>query len=185
VSAPVTMAMVEAGVQAGFPRTPDLNGYQQEGFGPMDRSVTAPVHRPEPLLLVAVEVGGAREAGLDPGLHHGGKAESRDAGPDPYHGGDGPLSVTTAKPGANPLFAAMDPGLHHGGKERVGAGLRRRHAQGAVAAVIGVGPGARRLLAHQRHVLHPRQRPRLRRLGPAAGPVGLVAVVTLKGPSPP
>ncbi|MEE8627807.1 choline dehydrogenase [Methylobacterium ajmalii] len=35
------------------------------------------------------------------------KAESRDAGPDPYHGGDGPLSVTTAKPGANPLFAAM------------------------------------------------------------------------------
>lgn len=33
-------AMVEAGVQAGFPRTDDLNGYQQEGFGPMDRTVT-------------------------------------------------------------------------------------------------------------------------------------------------
>ena len=33
-------AMVEAGVQAGYPRTDDLNGYQQEGFGPMDRSVT-------------------------------------------------------------------------------------------------------------------------------------------------
>lgn len=33
-------AMVEAGVQAGFPRTEDLNGYQQEGFGPMDRTVT-------------------------------------------------------------------------------------------------------------------------------------------------
>ena len=33
-------AMIEAGVQAGYPRTPDLNGYQQEGFGPMDRSVT-------------------------------------------------------------------------------------------------------------------------------------------------
>lgn len=33
-------AMVEAGVQAGYPRTEDLNGYQQEGFGPMDRSVT-------------------------------------------------------------------------------------------------------------------------------------------------
>lgn len=32
--------MVEAGVQAGFPRTGDLNGYQQEGFGPMDRTVT-------------------------------------------------------------------------------------------------------------------------------------------------
>jgi choline dehydrogenase len=35
------------------------------------------------------------------------KAESRDAGPDPYHGGEGPVSVTTSKPGSNPLFAAM------------------------------------------------------------------------------
>lgn len=34
-------AMIEAGVQAGYPRTDDLNGYQQEGFGPMDRTVTA------------------------------------------------------------------------------------------------------------------------------------------------
>jgi choline dehydrogenase len=33
-------AMVEAGVQAGYPRTDDLNGYSQEGFGPMDRTVT-------------------------------------------------------------------------------------------------------------------------------------------------
>ncbi|MDR4306221.1 choline dehydrogenase [Chelatococcus sambhunathii] len=33
-------AMIEAGVQAGYPRTEDLNGYQQEGFGPMDRTVT-------------------------------------------------------------------------------------------------------------------------------------------------
>ncbi|MGV6984021.1 MULTISPECIES: choline dehydrogenase [Providencia] len=33
-------AMVEAGVQAGYPRTDDLNGVQQEGFGPMDRTVT-------------------------------------------------------------------------------------------------------------------------------------------------
>jgi len=33
-------AMVEAGAQAGYPRTDDLNGYQQEGFGPMDRSTT-------------------------------------------------------------------------------------------------------------------------------------------------
>jgi choline dehydrogenase len=34
-------AMIEAGVQAGYPRTDDLNGYQQEGFGPMDRTVTS------------------------------------------------------------------------------------------------------------------------------------------------
>lgn len=33
-------AMVEAGVQAGYPRTEDLNGFQQEGFGPMDRTTT-------------------------------------------------------------------------------------------------------------------------------------------------
>ncbi|MBK0000861.1 choline dehydrogenase [Erwinia sp. S38] len=37
---PLFAAMVEAGVQAGYPRTDDLNGYQQEGFGPMDRFVT-------------------------------------------------------------------------------------------------------------------------------------------------
>ncbi|WP_070344488.1 choline dehydrogenase [Pseudomonas aeruginosa] len=37
---PLFHAMVEAGEQAGYPRTDDLNGYQQEGFGPMDRTVT-------------------------------------------------------------------------------------------------------------------------------------------------
>ena len=37
---PLFHAMVEAGVQAGYPRTDDLNGYQQEGFGPIDRTVT-------------------------------------------------------------------------------------------------------------------------------------------------
>ncbi|HBO5705389.1 TPA: choline dehydrogenase [Pseudomonas aeruginosa] len=37
---PLFHAMVEAGVQAGYPRTDDLNGYQQEGFGPMGRTVT-------------------------------------------------------------------------------------------------------------------------------------------------
>src|SRR3990167_2685728 len=31
---PLFHAMIEAGVQAGYPRTDDLNGYQQEGFGP-------------------------------------------------------------------------------------------------------------------------------------------------------
>ena len=29
-------AWVEAGRQAGYPVTADLNGYQQEGLGPMD-----------------------------------------------------------------------------------------------------------------------------------------------------
>lgn len=34
-------AMIEAGVQAGYSRTDDFNGYQQEGFGSMDRIVTS------------------------------------------------------------------------------------------------------------------------------------------------
>ncbi len=39
-NSPLFQAMVDAGVQAGYPRTDDLNGYQQEGFGPMDRTTT-------------------------------------------------------------------------------------------------------------------------------------------------
>ncbi|XP_072015791.1 choline dehydrogenase, mitochondrial-like [Amphiura filiformis] len=33
---PLFEAFIEAGVQAGYPRTEDMNGYQQEGFGYMD-----------------------------------------------------------------------------------------------------------------------------------------------------
>ena len=36
---PLYEAFIAAGVEAGYPRTDDLNGYQQEGFGPMDMSV--------------------------------------------------------------------------------------------------------------------------------------------------
>ena len=35
---PLVAAFVEAGQQAGYPFTEDMNGYQQEGFGPMDRT---------------------------------------------------------------------------------------------------------------------------------------------------
>jgi choline dehydrogenase len=38
---PLFEAFVQAGEQAGYPRTDDLNGYRQEGFGPMDRTTTA------------------------------------------------------------------------------------------------------------------------------------------------
>jgi choline dehydrogenase len=34
-------AMIAAGAAAGYGRTDDLNGFKQEGFGPMDRTVTA------------------------------------------------------------------------------------------------------------------------------------------------
>lgn len=38
---PLFEAFVQAGEQAGYARTDDLNGYRQEGFGPMDRTTTA------------------------------------------------------------------------------------------------------------------------------------------------
>ncbi len=37
---PLYRTFIEAGKQAGYPETEDVNGYQQEGFGPMDRFVT-------------------------------------------------------------------------------------------------------------------------------------------------
>ncbi|APX92665.1 choline dehydrogenase [Halomonas sp. 1513] len=37
---PLYHAFIEAGQEAGYPKTEDVNGYQQEGFGPMDRFVT-------------------------------------------------------------------------------------------------------------------------------------------------
>ena len=36
---PLDRAFVEAGRQAGYGYTDDLNGYRQEGFGPMDMTV--------------------------------------------------------------------------------------------------------------------------------------------------
>lgn len=38
VDGPLFAAFVNAGQEAGYPYTSDLNGYQQEGFGPMDRT---------------------------------------------------------------------------------------------------------------------------------------------------
>lgn len=37
---PLHRAFIEAGQQAGYPYTADMNGYQQEGFGPMDMTVS-------------------------------------------------------------------------------------------------------------------------------------------------
>ena len=36
---PLYRAFIEAGVDAGYPETADVNGYQQEGFGPMQMTV--------------------------------------------------------------------------------------------------------------------------------------------------
>lgn len=36
---PLFNAFIEAGVQAGYPYAEDMNGYRQEGFGPMDMTV--------------------------------------------------------------------------------------------------------------------------------------------------
>ncbi|AQV98740.1 choline dehydrogenase [Cupriavidus necator] len=38
---PLFSAFIKAGEQAGYGQTDDLNGYRQEGFGPMDRTTTA------------------------------------------------------------------------------------------------------------------------------------------------
>jgi len=35
---PLFSAFIDAATQAGYPQTEDMNGYQQEGFGPMDRT---------------------------------------------------------------------------------------------------------------------------------------------------
>ena len=37
---PLHQAFIEAGAQAGYPRTDDVNGYQQEGFGRNDRTTS-------------------------------------------------------------------------------------------------------------------------------------------------
>lgn len=37
-ASPLATAFIEAGVEAGYPRTPDFNGAQQEGFGAVERS---------------------------------------------------------------------------------------------------------------------------------------------------
>ena len=39
MSNPLFNAFIEAGQQAGYPFTADMNGFQQEGFGPMDMTV--------------------------------------------------------------------------------------------------------------------------------------------------
>ena len=36
---PLTLAFEKAGAQAGYQSTPDYNGKQQEGFGPMDQTI--------------------------------------------------------------------------------------------------------------------------------------------------
>lgn len=38
VNTPLCAAFVRAGAEAGYPLSDDLNGYQQEGFGPVDRT---------------------------------------------------------------------------------------------------------------------------------------------------
>ena len=42
---PLCQAFIAAGQQAGYPRTEDMNGYQQEGLGPMDRSTSAGIRQ--------------------------------------------------------------------------------------------------------------------------------------------
>ncbi|MDX1499933.1 MAG: choline dehydrogenase [Woeseiaceae bacterium] len=42
---PLCRAFLDAAAAAGYPRTSDLNGFQQDGFGPMDRSTGGGIRR--------------------------------------------------------------------------------------------------------------------------------------------
>ncbi|MCJ8339342.1 MAG: choline dehydrogenase [Pseudomonadales bacterium] len=42
-TSPLYQAFIDAGVEAGYPKTKDYNGYRQEGFGPMHMTVKAGV----------------------------------------------------------------------------------------------------------------------------------------------
>ena len=89
---PLYGAFIEAGVQAGYPPTSDMNGYQQEGFGPMQMTThkgrrwsTAnaylrPVlHRPNLKVMVKtltnrILFDGTRATGVD--VRHKGKQQN-------------------------------------------------------------------------------------------------------------
>lgn len=58
---PLFGAFIEAAGQAGYPYTEDMNGYQQEGFGPMDRTTFQGVRN-------STAVSYLRPAGKRPGL---------------------------------------------------------------------------------------------------------------------
>src|SRR5690554_8166888 len=53
------------------------------------------------------------------------KSETRDIGPDDYHGGDGPVSVTTPKAGNNPLYRTF---IERSEERRVGKECRSRRS---------------------------------------------------------
>ena len=38
---PLFQSFFDAGVEAGYHKTPDVNGFRQEGFGPFDSQVTS------------------------------------------------------------------------------------------------------------------------------------------------
>ncbi|HSK41635.1 MAG TPA: choline dehydrogenase [Arenibaculum sp.] len=95
---PLYQAFIEAGVQAGYPRTDDQNGYRQEGFGTMDMTVhqgrrwstaVAYLHpaseRPNltvrtGMLTTRVLVEGGRAVGVDYGPRAGGAVQTVRAG---------------------------------------------------------------------------------------------------------
>ncbi|MCF4129964.1 choline dehydrogenase [Methylobacterium sp. SyP6R] len=88
------------------------------------------------------------------------KAESRDIGPDPYHGGDGPLSVTTAKPGRNVLFEAMVEAGVQAGYPRT-TDLNGRQQEGFGPMDRSVTPAGRRSSTARGYLDQARGRPNL------------------------
>ena len=114
-------AMVEAGVQAGYPRTDDLNGYQQEGFGPMDRTVTPQGRRAARRAVIWTSQGAAEPDHPYPCRHR----------PRAVRGQACRRRSLSARPRAAPRCARARS-----------AAVRRRHRLAADPAAFGVGPGA-------------------------------------------
>ncbi len=88
------------------------------------------------------------------------KAESRDIGPNDYHGGDGPVSVTTSKPGVNPLFEAMIDAAVQAGYPRTDD-LNGYQQEGFGPMDRTVTPGGRRSSTARGYLDQARQRPNL------------------------
>jgi choline dehydrogenase len=95
---PLFTAFFDATVEAGYPRTDDVNGYRQEGFAPFDRNIhrgrrlsaarayVHPVRRKRPnlhlrtsTLVIGLHLDGTRVTGVEI-ERHGGGTETIDAG---------------------------------------------------------------------------------------------------------
>ena len=112
---PLFEAFFDAAVQAGYPRTEDVNGYRQEGFAPFDRNISR----------------GRRWSAARAYLHPVMDRPNLDAA-HPRAGHRGASSTGTAPPASSTCTAAG----RHGRRRRHGHPVRRRDQHPAAAAAV-------------------------------------------------